>query len=780
MKLLWLLWLFVVLPAVFLYLQISGQAGFGRSYLKNSRLCHQWTCINTKLGFPDSLPLKEESAAALRRVLPEGPWQDVVDKVLDNCYGNRTRRFTNTCPGQALMHCVVDQMINFCPESSLRKDDACSPVSSLAGLKYMFSQSRYDDLEKNLPKEHRPSWFLKNYFDSKCCDLPVIFNTTVLEECGFTSFMNYVDHGPSSQGVQVVHFQASTSTPAPTLPAPTTEAIYERKATIASWTHKPIHDELFSLELTSPLDCCEMTKFIDSSAQAECGFQLNWAGQERLVISSTSPVTEAPTSTTTEKTDTVKDIMLVPHSCEKETCVFQKQGIIGDSGEFDIDAYMKMLHNFTDAHPAWTKAQARVLTKCLVKPVDRNYGADCEINNVLACTFDVLTENCPYKRKSNVCKHGSHDTGCQISSSKYRPKNRREICLLPELIHHDHLSECGLQSLYRVEHVPAPPKIRKQGWSASKFTCTESKAPTTCMMNKMGILNKYNFMDYFKMKDRIRQFTQQTEWAALQEIYMSAFINTPMYQGHCNSERKLLNVVDAMLMTCPLSKRKDTPQCTKLFSDMKNTAPVDKQNVTQEKMDEIMKHYHHVFMPPQPTAKPNLVIRKKHEKTLKTPVFEYGLLNSKEAPPVKVISVKPETTVKRPLILQPVYLRPNYGHVPMFVPQYVRQGTSVQRPNVSQVPVYEPVAPVLYPRPITSQIVYQSPLSQFPVRDGVFRGSPFWLHEQIAKAHLSTSTPSPDFSVTIPQGYETTPEPIATTLPPKIERKLPIGMLPHN
>uniref|UniRef100_A0A2A4JNK6 Uncharacterized protein n=1 Tax=Heliothis virescens TaxID=7102 RepID=A0A2A4JNK6_HELVI len=759
MKLLWLLWLFVVLPTVL------GQSGFGRSYLKNSRLCHQWTCINTKLGFPDSLPLKEESAAALRRVLPQGPWQDVVDKVLDNCYGNRTRRFTNTCPGQALMHCVVDQMIDFCPESSLRKDDACSPVSSLAGLKYMFSQSRYEDMEKNLPKEHRPSWFLKNYFDSKCCDLPVIFNTTVLEECGFSSFMNYVDHGPKSSGVQVVHFQASTSTPAPTLPAPTTAANNEYKPTIASWTEKPTDDVS-----TNPLDCCEMTKFIDPSTLAECDFQLNWAGQDRLVIATSTSASEVPASTTTEKTDTVKDIMLVPHSCEKETCVFQNQGIFAETGEFDVDAYMRMLRNFTEAHPAWTKAKARVLTKCLVKPVDRNYGAECEINNVLACTLDVLTENCPYKRKSNVCKHGSHDTGCQISSSKYRPKNRREICLLPELIHHDHLSECGLESLYKVEHVPAPPKIRKQGWLTSKYTCKDSKVATTCMMNKMGVLNKYDFMDYFKMKDRIRQFTtQQPEWVALQEIYMSAFINTPMYQGHCNSERKLLNVVDAMLMTCPLSKRKDTPQCTKLFSDMKNTAPVDKQNVTQEKMDEIMKHYHHVFMPAQPTPRPKLVIRKKLEKTLKTPVYEYGLLNSKEAPPVKVISVKPEATIKRPLILQPVYLRPNFGHVPMYQPQYVRPGMLVQRPNVSQVPVYQPVAQVLYPRPVTSQIVYQSPLSQVPVRDGVFRSSPFWLHKQIAKAHVSTSSPSPDSSVSAtpsylpPNMYGTSPEPLDTT-----------------
>lgn len=67
-------------------------------------------------------------------------------------------------------------------------------------------------------------------------------------------------------------------------------------------------------------------------------------------------------------------------------------------------------------------------------------------------------------------------------------------------------------------------------------------------MNKMGILNKYNFMDYFKMKDRIRRVTSsQPDWT-LTNIYISAFTNTPMYKQHCNSPKKLLNVIDAMLM----------------------------------------------------------------------------------------------------------------------------------------------------------------------------------------------------------------------------------------
>lgn len=718
MKLLWLLWLSVVLPTV-----VLGQASFGRSYLKNTRLCHQWNCISTKLGLPDSLPSREESETVFRRVLPEGPWQDVIGDVLENCYENRTRRFTNTCPGQALMHCVVDQMIDFCPVSSTRQDDSCSPVSTLAGLKYMFSQSRYINLEKSLPRERRPAWFLKNYFDSKCCDLPVIFNMTVLEECGFTSFMNYYDHGPRYSDVQTIDFQHAASTPEATpvfmpfdfpvstarphtTPAPKTTAQYHDVTRMRlpeyDFSRTPVDS---SNEPTDPLDCCEMTNFINPSWRSECDFHLSFKGQDRLVVSSHAPVTEAtPTTTSTERTNPVEDLMLVPHSCPKETCVFQLMGIISDTGILDIDAYIKMLDNFTDTNPAWAKAKARVLTKCVAKPV-RSYEASCEINNMLACTLDVLTENCPYKRKSNICKHGKHDISCQISSSKYRPKNRREICLLPELIHRSRLQECGLESLYKVEHVALPPKPRKNGWFANRYTCKDSKAPTTCMMTKMGVLNKYNFMDYFKMKDRIRQFTtDQAEWTALRDIYMSAFINIPMYAEHCNSEKKLLNVIDAMLMTCPVSKRKNTAQCNKIFLDMTHTAP-DKTNVTKDKLDEIMKHYHHIFMPQTVTTNLNRAIRKKkHSRTVKKPVYDFAFLNPKEAPPVRVISLTPEATTTRPvpaLILKPVYLRPEFG--------------------------------------------------RGPVNDGVFRTNP-WLQGRIANARVSTGSfadmmhTAPDFS----------------------------------
>ncbi|KAF9821096.1 hypothetical protein SFRURICE_001031 [Spodoptera frugiperda] len=625
MKYMWLLWLFVVLPTVF------GQFGFGKSYLGNSRLCRQWNCINTKLGLEDSLPPKEQSVAVLRQLLPQGPWQDMVESIVEQCYVNRTRRFTNTCPGQALMHCLVDQMIDFCPINSLRNDDSCSVVTSISGMKYMFSQSRYMDLEKNLPRERRPTWFLKNYFDKSCCDLPVIFNTTVLEECGFSSVINYIDHGVK---------RPYSPPEATTMPEATT----------------PV-----------PMDNGNGLKIVD----------LN----------------------------TIQDNS---RSCAQETCVFRNLGIIKGT-EIDKNAFMDMLNNFTGSHQAWIGPTEKVVTRCL-NANNLEHRSDCLINDVLACTLDVLTE------REGV--HGKHEVPCQISSSKSRPKNRREICLLPELVHHDHLHECGLDALYQVERVPVPVRHKKHAFPRFWNNCKQLETQTTCIMDKMGILNRYKFMDYFKMKDRIRQFTEdKPEWSAMMDIYTSAYINLPMYGDHCTSERKLLNVIDTMLMTCPVSKRKNTPQCITLFIDMVKSTPQDNQNVTKEKAAEIMKHYHHVFMPTRPLpSRGDVVIRKKHTKHV-TPAYQFGIFNSKNAPPVKVAHVKPPShRVRPPLILRPVYLRPPsfirgrvsdgvfrsnvfWHHNPLLIPQVRPMSTSTISPEVSTAATLELTTMSPYPTP---------------------------------------------------------------------------------
>ncbi|KAF9422684.1 hypothetical protein HW555_001678 [Spodoptera exigua] len=661
MKSMWLLWIFAVLPTT-----VFGLFGFGKSYLGDSRLCRQWNCINTKLGFEDSLPPKHESIAVLRQLLPQGPWQDVVENVVEYCYENRSRRFTNTCPGQALMHYLILLFLQFCPETNLRKDDSCSL-----------------------------------YFDKNCCDLPVIFNTTVLEECGFNSVMNYIDHGlkqpyPPSEAVTLV----SLTTPGPitTTDSGDTLKIVDLNTIQETSTSATI----------DPMECCDMEDFIKASWKSECNFHLQWGGKERLVVSQ-PPATEPPT-TTTERTEAVQDIMLVPHSCEKETCVFRNLGIVKGT-EFNTTAFLlEVLTNFTHSHPAWGHSVSEVMTKCL-DTNNRGHSSDCPINDVLACTFDVLTENCPYKRKSGVCKHGKHDVPCQISSSKYRPKNRREICLLPELVHHDYLYGCGLDAIYKVEHVAVPVRRKKHVYPSIWQNCKQLQTQTTCVMDKLGILNRYKFMDYFRMKEKIREFTEdKPEWSAMMDIYTTAFISLPMYSDHCNSERKLLNVIDAMLMTCPVSKRKNTPQCNSIFMEMIKATPADKQNLTKEKTDEVMKHYHHVFMPTRPRPpRVDVTIRKKHTKYV-TPAFQFGILDSKNAPPVRVTYVKPPLIKVRPLILQPVYLRP-------------------------------------------SSFIHGR------VSDGVFRNNPFWLHDQILKGQMSTTTArapivstssSPVLSTTLP------------------------------
>lgn len=56
----------------------------------------------------------------------------------------------------------------------------------------------------------------------------------------------------------------------------------------------------------------------------------------------------------------------------------------------DNEAFSKLLDNMTNVHTEWKKAKSKVVRLCLNKPF--GYEDTCEINNILACTFDVLTE----------------------------------------------------------------------------------------------------------------------------------------------------------------------------------------------------------------------------------------------------------------------------------------------------------------------------------------------------------------------------------------------------
>ncbi|KAJ0183115.1 hypothetical protein K1T71_001091 [Dendrolimus kikuchii] len=687
-----------ILLCVLLFQYVYAQAEFGRSYLKNSRICNGWNCINNKLGLPDALPPREQYTVVLRGLLPDGAWQNVVERTLDGCYGNRTRRYTNTCPGQALAHCVVDQLIENCPAESLKIKDGCSPVTSLAGLKYMYSQSRYYDLEDNLLKDRRPEWFLKHYFSTKCCDLPDIFDLSTLTQCGFTETIHTYAHAPQldSNFFALPRNTLVMSTPASVRTTPSSSGT---KVNVVNLNDIQTTTEIVTDEVhLDPLECCDMGEFIKPLFREECHFELSWQGQNRLVINNNSDqiTTETPI-TTSRPVSRPKEVYITPQTCDKETCVFRKLNIISDTGAVDREAYLKFLDNFTTAHPAWIKAKARVVTTCLTKPLVE-YDAECEINTFLACTFDVLTENCPFKTKNGSCKHhrDQHTTEfCQISTSKYRPKNRRQLCSIPNFVDNEVLSSCGIDDITVIKYTTEARanKPTKSSLWMDKYMCKNLTPSTTCLLNKIGVLNKYGFMDYFKMKDTIRQFTiNQPDWSHLQQDYLSAFMNMPLYREHCNSAKKFLNILDSMFLTCPASKKKTTPQCTKLFNQISNTIP---DNL--EKVNQIIKHFHHVFMPqePVPTYSGPFTQRQHSRKLKKNPTYDYGILNSQMAPPVNIIDVKPE--VKRPLLLLPVYLR---------------------LPNDK--------------RAVIRQIN----------NDGIWRSQPFWLHNQIAQAHMnSNATP---------------------------------------
>ncbi|XP_013191971.1 uncharacterized protein LOC106136069 isoform X2 [Amyelois transitella] len=677
------LWICVILQT--LQLPIFAEAAFGTPLLTNSKLCQGWNCLNTKLDLPNTLPSKEQYQVVLRSLLPE-EWHVKLDAVLDTCFTKWTREYTNTCPGQALMHCVVDNLIDNCPESHYRMNDACTPVSCTAGLKYMFSQSRYTDFEKNLPKERRPAWFLKNYFDTKCCDVQ-LFNVSVLTECGVAEFMHYYDHTPQQSNVvyfdsyrnnaiaspKPISIHVKLNDPITSSPtkvdsvkivdpdklefSTTTESIDIQSPPTKVDSVKIVDPDILDYSTTTesiniqnvdPLDCCDISQFIQPSWRSECDFGLAWDNQNRLSLRPTAS-TESSTGNTVDRGPDLNrnDVKIVPLSCESETCVFNKLNILTPTGDVKLDSFTKLLDNFTRAHPEFNKAKARVITECMKKPL-LGYDEECQINKVLACTFDVLSEYCPYTdRKHDPCKDPKSNMMCQISSSHIRPKSRRSFCSLPNFVPERVLSECAVVSLSHMKYVTQ--RASKQHYIVKpRLGCQPMTDSTSCLLNKMGVLNKYKFLDYFKMKDRIRSYTNRSEWFALTDVYVSAFTNKPMYSEHCNSPKQLLNIVDTMLMTCPMSLRKQTPQCNRFFTETKNT-PYNSNN-TKAKLDQMLNHFHHVFLPVtiyRPiTNKPKIQYK---------PLYNYGLLASGNVPPVKIVDIRKPP--KKPLMILPVYMR---------------------------------------------------------------------------------------------------------------------------
>ncbi|XP_053604862.1 uncharacterized protein LOC128672008 [Plodia interpunctella] len=652
------LWIIVILQS--LQLPIFAQASFGTSFLTSSKLCRGWSCLNNKLGLPNSLPSRTQYEVILKSLLPEN-WHLQLDSVLDTCYQNRTRAYTNTCPGQAMMHCVVDNLIENCPESHHKKEDACTPVSCTAGLSYMFSQSRYEDFEENLPRERRPTWFLKNYFDTKCCDLTPLFSTSVLAECGFAEFMHYYEHVPQN----VVSFSSNKKYPTLRQPPLSVHVKHDTPKTATPSSKQensvkivdpivPTTTEAVDIKDLDPLDCCDMSHFIQPSWRSECDFAIRWDNQNRLSLTTTTPAEESPNTNLSERTsspeDVRNDVRIGPLPCESETCVFNKLNILSLTGDVNLDLFTKLLDNFTRSHPEFTKAKARVITECMKKPL-LGYDEECQINKVLACTFDVLSEYCPYtNRKNDPCRKPDSNMMCQISSSHIRPKFRRSFCSLPDFVPERVLSECGIVSLSNMMYVKKRPK--KRYTAKPSLGCQPLTEPTSCLLDKMGVINKYKFVDYFKMKDLIR--SAKSPWSALTDVYVSAFTNKPMYGNHCNSPRQLLNVIDTMLMTCPVSLRKTTAQCNQFFTETMNTAPYTNTNLTKAKLDRMVNHFQHIFLPVT-IYQSNVYPRNKSKISYK-PLYNYGVLASGNVPPVSMVDINPKTP-KKPLMILPVYMR---------------------------------------------------------------------------------------------------------------------------
>ncbi|CAH2084983.1 unnamed protein product [Euphydryas editha] len=595
--------------------------------------------MKEKLNLTDS-PTKEEYANFLRSNLPVD-WQDVVDTVVDACYERRHKTYIEACPGQGLMNCIVDHLNKNCPVGSWKKEDACTTLqfSPLLDANYIFYQGRYLDFEKNLPVERRPELFMRKYFHEKCCDLPPLYNSSLLE-CGFKTLVQY--HIYATQKKYSAFYtteKLQLSPPANNSEEDSKRNVYDVLVTtpkLAPNTAKTEENIIFNEyqdDPLDPLDCCDMENFIQKEWRSECDFRLKWDDENRLMILNTSE----PVTTTTEAQRSLKnsDVKIVPISCEQESCIFSKLNIISN-GTVDKDAFSKLLDNMTNINTEWKKAKAKVARQCLSKL--SGYEDTCEINNILACTFDVLTENCPVENKNDPCRHSSSvmdGVNCQISSSKYRPRNRRQFCNLPDFVPQEVRSECGVNLIYKVEYVPEP-AARRTAWRTDD-NCMKSPESSKCMLRKMNVLNRYGFIDRFKMRRNIGLYAAEFP-TIFEQMYKNTLDNIPLYANHCSTSRKFLNLIDSMLTTCPYLKFKKNEKCTNLMKQIRRSS--DLRTLEQESMIEDTKKIRRTV--PKSSYHSN-------------PLFSFNIFGAGNIPPVQIIDLK--ATTEKTLVLLPVYQR---------------------------------------------------------------------------------------------------------------------------
>lgn len=114
--------------------------------------------------------------------------------------------------------------------------------------------------------------------------------------------------------------------------------------------------------------------------------------------------------------------------------------------------------------------------------------------------------------------------------------------------------------------------------------------------------------------------------------------------------------------------RKNTQQCKEIFEDIIKTP-----HQTVKKHKEMWNHFEPRMKLPLPTFHPpwygwhharSSFPARKH--VHKVPLHNFGILDSKNAPPVTIIDVKPRVVSdyenRKPLVILPVYLRTDNNH----------------------------------------------------------------------------------------------------------------------
>lgn len=173
------------------------------------------------------------------------------------------------------------------------------------------------------------------------------------------------------------------------------------------------------------------------------------------------------------------------------------------------------------------------------------------------------------------------------------------------------------------------------------------------------------------------------------------------------------------------------------------------------------KHYHHAFYPTRHDT-PNKIHKKYSSKIVKKPLYDYGFLNSKYAPKVETIDLKPKVE-KKTLVLLPVYMRvPKTSLVLRPHDSTLRSGSWLQthgRNRNRQITPISTIPPVSTTPVSTTPVTYvRIPNSNLLIRSNnlPFRG--FWKNSGVTQNYkYSTISNNEVVSIT------STNEPVSTT-----------------